>query len=103
VGSVGPQEDHLHIGVRGGPGIASPLDLLPMFDQTCEGYLKTTGTVLSMLVVLKVLWGSQKQRAVGYQGGDICRRRHLLNVELSSIGHRGNLSQETIRIRDHWV
>jgi hypothetical protein len=71
------------------PGIASPLDLLPMFDQRCEGNLKTPGEGPSMLVVLQVLWGPQKQRAVGCQGGEVCRRRHPLNLELSSIGHQG--------------
>jgi hypothetical protein len=83
------RENHLHIGIRWFPGIANPLDLVVMFDQRCLGCLETPGAGPSMLVVLQVLWGPQKQRAVGCQGGEVCRRRHPLNLELSSIGHQG--------------
>jgi hypothetical protein len=44
-----------------------------MFEQRYEGYLETPGAGPSMLVVLQVLWGPQKQREIGYHGGEVCK------------------------------
>jgi hypothetical protein len=89
VGSVGPQRRSSTYWSKVAPWNCQSLRSVPMFDQRYESYLKTPGAGPSMLVVLQVLWSPTKQRVVGYQGGEICRRRHPLNPELSSIGHQG--------------
>jgi hypothetical protein len=65
------------------------LNLVPVSSQKCEDYPKTPGAGLFKLVVLLVWWDPQKQKAVGCQGGEVCRRRHPLNPQHSSIGLQG--------------
>jgi hypothetical protein len=61
---------------------------MPVSGQKYEGYPETPGAEPSKLVVLLVWWDPQKQKVVGCQDREVCRR-HPLNLELSSIGHQG--------------
>jgi hypothetical protein len=59
---------------------------MPESDKKCEGCPETPEAGPSKLVVLLVWCYPQNQRAVGCQGGEVCRRRHL---EQSSVGYQG--------------
>jgi hypothetical protein len=90
VGSVGPQRRKSSMYCsKVTPGSASLLNLMPVSGQKYEGHPETPGAGPSKLIFLSVCWHPQKQRVVGCQGGQVYRRRHPLNLKLSSIGHQG--------------